>query len=111
MWRLTRLDILPVGKVTGIRDDALTRKEPVFTWAATEGVARTHAEGADAVGVPEGDDAEAGEHGDAGVRALDLAHEAADGGEDVLFVDAELARLLEVVGESKKTKSLSNFSP
>ena len=99
MWRLTRLDILPVGKVTGIRDDALTCKEPVFAWAATEGVARAHAEGADAVGVAEGDDAEAGEHGDAGVRALDLSHEAADGGEDVLLVDANLARLLEVVGE------------
>ncbi|TFY81604.1 hypothetical protein EWM64_g2408 [Hericium alpestre] len=43
--------------------------------------------------------AEAGEHRDAGVRAAALRHDALDGGEDVLLVDAELARLLEVVRE------------
>ena len=49
------------------------------------------------MGVAEGDDAEACEHGDASICALDLLHESTNGGEDIFLVDTELARLLQVV--------------
>ena len=95
----TGLDVLPIGEAARVCDDALARKQPVFAWASPKCFPRAHTERPDAVRVAERDNSEAGEHSDARVRALDLLHEAADGVEDILLVDAELARLLEVIGE------------
>ncbi|KAI3488256.1 hypothetical protein L1887_47795 [Cichorium endivia] len=104
--RLAGLDVLKVLKAKRVADDRLGG-EAVVLAVALEGQlavgggrrARAHAERTDAVGVAEGDDAETSKHGDAGVAALALLHEVANGGEDVLLVDAELARLLQVVGK------------
>ena len=95
----TGLDVLPVSEVARVSHDALACEEPILSRTAAEGLAGAHAKGADAVRVAERDYAKAGEHGNACIRALDLTHERAHGSEDVLLVDTELARLLEVVRE------------
>ena len=54
--------------------------------------------------VAECDEPEAGEHRDTGICTLALLHEVADGCENVLFVDTELARLLQVISEDIEEK-------
>ena len=52
--------------------------------------------------VAERDETEAREHCDTGISTLALLHEIANGSEDILLVDTELAGLLELVGEDVK---------
>ena len=94
---LTRPDVLPIPEAARVRDDALACKEVVPAGSATESFARAHTHRPDAIWVSERDDAEAREHGDAGVPAMALVHKPADSSEDILFVDAELARFLQIV--------------
>lgn len=95
----TGVHILPVHEPTRIRDYAFTSKKVVLALATARRLARRHTKGPDAVRVTEADDTEPGEHRDTRIRALALFHKIADGGEDIFFVDTELARLLEIVGK------------
>lgn len=95
---LTRADVLPFGKSQRVGDNALTGHDVVIPVAVFRLSAAVTA-GADAVGIPEGDDSESCEHGDTSVRALGVFHQLADGSEDVVLVDTVLAGLLQVVGE------------
>lgn len=96
---LTWFDVLPIAETARVGNDALAREHVVSAGSAAKRFARGHAYGANAIGVSERDDPETSEHGDTCVRALALLHKAADRGEDILLVDTELARLLQVVGK------------
>lgn len=95
----TRLDVGPVGEAEGVADDALGRHHVVVRALDCLALPASIAHRADAVRVAEAKDAVAGNHGRAGVRAGRVLHALADGAEDVILVDAELAGLLESVGE------------
>lgn len=53
----------------------------------------------DAIWIAEGDNAKASKHRDARIRALDLFHHATDSCENILLIDTEFPRLLQVVRE------------
>lgn len=98
---LTWRDILPVGEAEGVSDDAFAREQMVGSLSSIFGDARPRREShrSDSVRVPERNKSKASNHGRASVGARTLSHEVSDGGEDVLLVDSDLARLLKVVGE------------
>lgn len=100
-FRRTRSDVLPVREAESVGDDRLRGEEVVGSSFDTLAgrLAGRKTDRPDAVRVPEGDESETSDHGRAGVGARALSHEVANSGEDVLLVDADLARLLEVVGE------------
>ena len=92
----TGFDILPFRETTSIGDDTLTCDDIVIVGA---GLAGRHSNGSDTIGITECYYPEACQHGDAGVCTLGLSHKSANGLEYVLFINPELARLLEIVGE------------
>ena len=49
--------------------------------------------------VAEGNDTESSQHSDACIGSLALSHERANRSEDILLIDTEFARLLEVICE------------
>jgi hypothetical protein len=103
-WKLTRSHVLPVRKPACICDDALTCKEIIHGLAsaatsAANGLPHRHADRPNPIRVSKRDEAEARQHRNAGVCSLALLHEPANSGEYVVFIDADLARLLEVIGK------------
>ena len=94
---LSGSDVLPVGEAGCLGDDALRCDEEVFS--ASSSGSSGHSDGSDAVRVSERDQSETSEHTDAGVCTGACSHEVSNGVENILFVDTELAGLLQVVGE------------
>lgn len=95
----TGLDVGPVGKAERVTDDALGGHHVVVRARDRLALAPRPSHRPDPVRVAEAKDAVPGNHGRAGVGARGVLHAFADGAEDVVGVDAELARLLERVGE------------
>lgn len=97
--KLTGSYVFPVAESTRIRNNAFTREQIILARRTAQRFPGSHSEGANTVGISKSNDTEPGEHGDARVRALALFHESANGREDVLLIDPELSRLLQIVCE------------
>lgn len=98
---LTRSHVLPPAEPKRIRYHALTRKQVVGPSVRSlhRALPRCETDRSDPVRVPKGDEPEPCDHHGTSVGSDDLGHGVSDGGEDVFFIDSDLARLLEVVGE------------
>ena len=95
---LTGFYIFPFTETTGISDDALAGKE-IISARCRRGPAGAHAQRSNAIGVTERDDAKASKHCNAGIGTLCLLEETSNSCENILFIDSEFPRLLEIVGE------------
>lgn len=95
----TRLYILPLRKTRCIRNNTLRSKQIILPRATFPD---RHPDRPDTIRVSKRNDPKSCQHRDARIRALHLFHHAPDSRKNVLFVDAELSSLLQIVREDVK---------
>jgi hypothetical protein len=96
-FSLTRLDVFPVPEPTGICDYAFACEQIIETRTR---LSDSHANRPDTVGITKRNDAKSCQHSDAGISSLALRHQPADSGEDIVLIDPNLARLLQIIGKN-----------
>lgn len=97
--KLTRVDVLPVGEAEGIANDTLRGHEVVPSTLNLVALPPGPSHRPDSVGITESHDGVTSNHTSAGVGSRSSLHDLAHSAEDVVGVDAELASLLQGVGE------------